>query len=186
MEQQEYSESCKRSKQAVWRRGLVKMKGYWVNIMKGLILTHVSLCASYSKWKNMRDPLIMCKITNSMPCLILDYWIKIPLHVSGINSPSSGGKAYVCCIMVLLRWLSASYCYIYALCGPGEGYKEKIILFEFSVGQEKDIKRKSQCLCFLRASFVHCVNKGPISYNLRKSQGGNLLLLYRIIYFSMF
>jgi hypothetical protein len=25
------------------------------------------------------------------------YWIKITLHVSGINSPSSGGKVYVCC-----------------------------------------------------------------------------------------
>jgi hypothetical protein len=38
----------------------------------------------------------MCIITNSMHCLSLVYWIKIPLHVLGINSPSSGGKVYVC------------------------------------------------------------------------------------------
>jgi hypothetical protein len=38
----------------------------------------------------------MCKITNSMHCLFLVYWIKIPLHVSGINSPSSGVKVYIC------------------------------------------------------------------------------------------
>jgi hypothetical protein len=28
---------------------------------------------------------IMCIITNSMHCLFLVYWLKIPLHVSGIN-----------------------------------------------------------------------------------------------------
>jgi hypothetical protein len=39
---------------------------------------------------------VMCIITNSMHCLFLVYGIKIPLHVSGINSPTSGGKVCVC------------------------------------------------------------------------------------------
>jgi hypothetical protein len=39
---------------------------------------------------------IMCIKTNSMHCLFLVYWIKIPFLVLGISSPSSGGKVYVC------------------------------------------------------------------------------------------
>jgi hypothetical protein len=44
--------------------------------------------------------------TNLMHCLFLVYWSKIPLHVSSINSPSSGGVFMWW--MVLLRWLSTS------------------------------------------------------------------------------
>jgi hypothetical protein len=39
---------------------------------------------------------VKCIITNTMHCLFLVYWIKIPLHVSGIYSSSSGGKVYLC------------------------------------------------------------------------------------------
>jgi hypothetical protein len=42
------------------------------------------------------DPYLCLLTTNSMHCLFLAYWIEIPLHVSGINSPSSGGNVYVC------------------------------------------------------------------------------------------
>jgi hypothetical protein len=52
----------------------------------------------------------ICIITKFMHCWFLVYSIKLPLHVSGINSPSSGGKVCVCIWQViLLGWLSVSW-----------------------------------------------------------------------------
>jgi hypothetical protein len=66
-----------------------------------LVWLHVEFLSSFRSniwvlcWVD-RASWIMCIITNSMHCLFLVCWIKIPLRVSGINSRSSGGKMYVC------------------------------------------------------------------------------------------
>jgi hypothetical protein len=65
----------------------------WENA--GIFFTLMHLAFAFFMWID-RTSWIMCIITNSMLCLFLVYWIKIPLHVSGVNSPSSGGKVYVC------------------------------------------------------------------------------------------